>query len=295
MQKINPYLWYTDQAEEAANFYTSIFENSQVMGVTRYGEAGPGVAGTAMIVNFQLAGQDFIALNGGPQFSFTPAISFFVNCDTTEEVTALWDKLVTGGMVLMELGTYPFSEKFGWLQDKFGVSWQLNLGSETQKIVPVLMYVGDQHGRAQEAINFYVSLFADSAITHMAHYDADEGEAEGTVKRASFTLHGQQFGAMDSGRDHAFTFTPAISLLVNCQTQTEVDNLWEQLTAGGHEEPCGWLRDRFGVSWQIIPTLLGELINDPDPVKAQNVMQAMLQMKKIDSQVLQEAYDPSAS
>ncbi|OLC93521.1 MAG: hypothetical protein DMG35_19115 [Acidobacteria bacterium] len=153
MQKITPFLWFNGQAEEAANFYTSIFKNSKIVSVTRYGEGGPGPKGTVMSVTFQLEGQQFMALNAGPQFSFTPAISFYVNC----------------------------------------------------------------------------------------------------------------------------------------QTQEEVDDWWEKLSAGGKKERCGWLKDKFGLSWQIIPAALGELLGNKDPEKSKRAMQAMLQMDKIDIAKLQQA------
>ena len=154
MQKITPFLWFDHEAEEAMNFYVSIFKNSKVVGVSRYGEGGPGPAGSVMTANFQLEGQEFIALNGGP-----------------------------------------------------------------------------------------------------AHH-----------------------------------FNESISLFVDCKTQEEVDELWNKLTEGGEEGPCGWLKDKYGLSWQIIPSVLGELLNDSDPAKSQSVMQAMLQMKKIDIAALQRAY-----
>src|ERR1700737_4473684 len=157
MQKISSCLWFDDNAEEAVNFYTSIFKNSKIGSVARYGEEGPGQKGRVMTMTFQLDGQEFMALNGGPHFTFSPAISFFVNCETQPEIDELWDKLSEGGTVLMELDTYPFSEKFGWVADKFGVSWQLNLASRTQKIAPFFMYVGKHHGKAEEEIQFSIS------------------------------------------------------------------------------------------------------------------------------------------
>src|SRR3990172_3871200 len=155
MQKITPYLWFDKQAEEAANFYVSIFNNSKIVNISRYGEAGPGPVGTVLTVSFELEGQEFTALNGGPAFKFTEAISFFVDC----------------------------------------------------------------------------------------------------------------------------------------KSQEEVDELWEKLTAGGEEGPCGWLKDKFGLSWQIVPTVLIEMLNDPDPEKARRATEAMLQMKKIDIPTLEQAYE----
>jgi predicted 3-demethylubiquinone-9 3-methyltransferase (glyoxalase superfamily) len=290
MQKINPYLWFNTQAEEAANFYVSLFDHSRIDAIARYPEGGPGPAGAVMTAAFQLAGQDFIALNGGPMFSFTPAISFFVNCATEEEVDRLFQKLSEGGRVLMELEKYPFSEKFGWTNDRFGVSWQLNLAPQSQKITPFLTFVGKHNGKAAEAVEKYVSLFDNSSIQSIHRYPAGEGEAEGAGQLVRFSLNGQDFRAFDGGLQHAWTFTEAVSLLVNCETQAEVDRLWDELTAGGEEQPCGWLKDKYGVSWQIIPTVLGKLMADEDPEKASRVVQAMLQMKKIEIAGLEQAY-----
>lgn len=294
MQKIIPHLWFDNQAEEAVSLYTSMFENSKTLNITRYGKAGAEVSGrlenSVMTVTFQLDGQEFIALNGGPTFNFTPAISFFVNCGTEQEIDALWEKLSDGGETLMSLSSYPFSDRFGWLNDNFGVSWQLNLASGKQKITPSLMFVGKQHGRAEEAMSLYISLFDHSNMIRVEHYGAEEGEPEGTVKHATFSLLGQEFMAMDSSISHDFTFTEATSFFVNCETQEEVDELWTKLTEGGEPQPCGWLKDRYGVSWQIVPTVLDELFNDPDPEKSERVARALFQMKKIDIQKLKQAH-----
>ncbi|HEX9061150.1 MAG TPA: VOC family protein [Clostridia bacterium] len=297
MQKITPCLWYDNQAEEAANFYTSAFNDSRIINVTHYGDQGADIsgkpAGTVMTVAFELDGTEFTALNGGPYFSFTPSISFFVSCENEKEINELWEKFVPGGMILMELGKYPFSERFGWVQDKFGVSWQLSLARYRQKITPFLMFSGDQFGKAEEAINFYISLFSNSSIDRIERYLKGEEEPEGTVKHASFLLDGQAFMAIESSMEHQFTFTEAISLFVSCETQDEIDILWEKLSHGGEKVQCGWLKDRFGVSWQIVPDVLGEMLSDPDPEKSQRVMQAMLQMKKIDIAGLRRAYEHS--
>ncbi len=154
-----------------------------------------------------------------------------------------------------------------------------------QKITTFLWF----DNQAEEAINFYISLFKNSKIVNMSRYgDAGPGP-KGTVMSATFQLDGQEFMALNGGPE--FKFTEAISLYVSCKTQAEVDDLWAKLSAGGEESQCGWLKDKYGLSWQIIPDLLGKLLGDPDPVKSQNVMKAMLQMKKIDSAKLQQAYD----
>ncbi|HWK05149.1 MAG TPA: VOC family protein [Puia sp.] len=154
-----------------------------------------------------------------------------------------------------------------------------------QKITTFLWF----DNNAEEAMNFYTSLFKNSKILNVTRNgDAGPGP-KGSVLTATFQLEGQQFMALNGGP--IFKFTEAISLFVSCETQQEVDTLWEQLSEGGAKSQCGWLKDRFGLSWQIIPTALGKLMNDPDPVKAQRVMMAMLKMTKIDVAGLQKAYD----
>jgi predicted 3-demethylubiquinone-9 3-methyltransferase (glyoxalase superfamily) len=297
IQKIMPCLWFDREAEEAAKFYTSLFKDSKIGRVLYYGKEGHEIhgmpEGTVLTVEFEINGQAFTALNGGPVFTFTPAISFFVNCETEQELDELWRKLSQGGTVLMELNKYPFSEKFGWLNDKFGLSWQLNLEGSKQKITPFLMFVGEQHGKAEGAMNFYISMFKNSGVTSITRYGKNEEEAMGTVKHSIFTLESQEFMAIDSAFKHDFTFNEAISFIVNCETQEEVDSLWDKLSEGGDEkaQQCGWLKDKYGVSWQVVPTILDELLADTDKKKAGKVMEALLKMKKLDIAKLKEAYN----
>ncbi len=154
-----------------------------------------------------------------------------------------------------------------------------------QKITPFLWF----DGKAEEAMNFYVSIFKNSKVGSVTRYGKAGPGPEGTVMSATFQLDGQDFFALNGGPH--FKFTPAISFFVNCETQQEVDELWEKLSAGGREDRCGWLQDKYGLSWQIIPTALSEMLRDKDPEKAKRVMQAMLQMIKIDIKGLQRAYD----
>jgi predicted 3-demethylubiquinone-9 3-methyltransferase (glyoxalase superfamily) len=154
-----------------------------------------------------------------------------------------------------------------------------------QKITPYLWF----NNNAEEAMNFYVSVFKNSRILNVSRYPEGAPGLAGTVMTATFQLEGQEFMVLNGGPE--FKFNESISFLVDCKTQEEVDDLWAKLTAdGGEESQCGWLKDKFGVSWQIIPQALSELLSDPDPVKAQSVMQAMLQMQKIDVAKLQAAY-----
>jgi predicted 3-demethylubiquinone-9 3-methyltransferase (glyoxalase superfamily) len=267
------------------------------MSIERYPE-GPltspmqGMEGRVLNGVFELAGQQFMALDGGPIFRFTPATSFFVNCETAAEIDRLWAALSTGGSVLMPFQQYPFSEKFGWVADQYGLNWQLNLGRREQKITPFLMFVDDQHGKAEAAIQHYTALFQDAGTTNLERYKAgEEGGDAGTVKLAVFRLAGQEFMAMDSSYQHGFSFNEAISFHVACDSQAEVDHFWGRLSADPSAEQCGWLKDQFGVSWQIIPTALGKYMSDPDPEPSKRVRDAMLQMKKIDIAGLQRAYE----
>jgi predicted 3-demethylubiquinone-9 3-methyltransferase (glyoxalase superfamily) len=289
MQKITPFLWFDNQAEEAAKLYASLFERSKIGSIRRYGDAGPGPKGQVMTLSFQLAGLGFMALNGGPLFAFTPAISLFISCSTEKEIDTLWSRLAADGQIFMELRKYPFSEKFGWVRDRFGLTWQLNFAGRLSKITPFFMFVGTQHGRSEEAMKYWGTLFKNSRVDYVECFGEREQGAQGTVKHARFTLAGQEFMAMDSNKDHSFTFNEAISLYVDCATQSEVDELWEKLSEGGETGQCGWIKDRFGVSWQIVPSVLGQLLADKDPLRAGNVMQAMLKMKKLDIKTLQEA------
>ncbi len=306
-QKIMPCLWFDDDAEEAMSFYVSVFSkvhpgSSQIVSIQRYPDEAPaeimkGFEGKVLTGIVELAGYRFMTLDGGPVFKFTPAVSFFVNCHSADQVDAYWSDLSEGGTVLMPLDTYPFSERYGWIQDQYGVSWQVILAREPgdQPIVPSLLFVGDQAGRAEEAINFYTEVFANSAVGGIARYGPNqEPDREGTVAYADFRLEGQPFAAMDSARQHNFTFNEAISFHVQCETQAEVDRLWARLSAVPEAEQCGWLKDKFGVSWQIVPKRLGELLSDPDRDKSRQVMDAMLKMKKIDVAKLEEAYQHGA-
>lgn len=299
-QKIIPNLWYDREAEEAARFYTSLFENSRVGGIIRAGKAGYEIHGlpesTVKTVAFAIEGQRFVAINGGPLFKFTPAVSFLVACRTKEEVDSLWPRLADGGAALMELGEYPFSERYGWTRDRYGLSWQvMAMGDRkiTQKITPTLMFVGAQCGKAEAAIHFYASVFRRAEIRDILRYGkGEEPDKEGTIKHAGFMLEGQEFAAMDSAHKHDFTFTEAHSFMVGCAAQEEIDAFWKKLTAGGGQEGmCGWLKDKFGVSWQVTPAVLSEMLRDPDKDKVARVTKAFLKMKKFDIKELKKAYE----
>ena len=275
---IYPCLWFDGKAKEAAEFYCSVFNNSVI------------TAENKMVVIFESAGQKFMCLNGGPEYTFNPSISFYVICESEAEISKLWKSLLEGGSVLMELDKYEWSNKYGWLQDKYGVTWQLSSGGKEktdQKFSPVLMFTDKQAGKAEQAIHFYTSVFKNSKIIGISRYIKGENDVEGTVKHAEFSLGNQVFMSMDSSFMHQFSFNEAISLVVDCDTQEEIDYYWEKLSEGGQEGQCGWLKDRFGASWQIVPVILSKLMSDPS--RSERVINAFLQMKKFDIEKLVNA------
>jgi len=291
MRRISTHLWFDKEAREAADFYVSVFKDGK-LGSTAKLQDTP--SGTVDLVSIELRGQEFTLLSAGPLFKFTPAVSFLVACKTKEEVEALWRELSKGGSALMELGKYPFSDKYGWVQDRYGLSWQLMFAGDReikQKIIPTLMFVGKQCGKTEEAIKFYASVFRNAKVGDILRYGkGEEPDREGTVRHAAFTLEGQQFAAMDSARSHDFTFNEAISFMVHCDTQKEIDHYWGKLSAVPEAEQCGWLKDGYGLSWQIVPTAMERMLRDGDEKSTARVTEAFLKMKKFDIAELEKAY-----
>ncbi len=301
MQKITPHLWFDKEAKEAAEFYTSIFPDSKITHASTIHDTP---SGDADIVSFEVMGYAFMAISAGPLFKFNPSISFHIKCKAMEEVDAIWEKLSNGGKVLMELGEYPFSKRYGWVQDKYGLSWQVIFagdppagGELKQRITPALMFVGKMAGKAEEAANFYTSVFSarggqgtSKANILMRYGEGEEPDKAGTIKYASLILEGQEFGIMDSAHPHDFAFNEAISLIVSCENQKEIDYFWDKLSAVPESEQCGWLTDKYGVSWQIVPTAMSEMMSKGTPEQMARVTEAFLKLKKFDIAELEKAY-----
>jgi len=277
--QIYPCLWFDGEARAAADLYCDVFGNSKIL------------EDNTMIVSFELHGQKFIGLNGGPMYKPNPSVSFFVVFERKPEADRAWNMLLEGGSVLMPLDSYPWSERYGWLQDRFGVNWQLSFGKMQDvghKVSPLLMFTGEQFGKAEQAVHFYTSLFDGSSVDGILKYSAEDNDEEGKVKHAQFKLGDQVFMAMESSMDHQFTFSEGISFVVDCDTQEEIDYYWGKLTGdGGQESMCGWLKDKYGVSWQIVPSILPRLLADPS--RSDKVVQAFMKMKKFNIQALLEA------
>ncbi|WP_172278820.1 VOC family protein [Chryseobacterium sp. LAM-KRS1] len=279
---IFPCLWCDGEAKEAAEFYSKVF-NGRI------------TADTPVVMNVELFGQKLMLLNGGPQFEKNPSISFMVICETEDEVQRYWDHLIDGGSALMALDSYPWSKKFGWLSDRYGVNWQLLFGEKDgdQKVVPTLMFMHDNNGKAMEAMEFYTHTFPNSNIVNVMKYKdgGESNENPENVQHASFKIDGYSLYCMDSSYDHKFDFNEGISMVIMTDDQQETDHLWKTLiSGGGRESMCGWLKDKYGVSWQIVPKRLIELMNDSDQGKAQKVVQAMMRMQKIIIEDLEAAY-----
>lgn len=291
MQKIVPHLWFDKEAKEAAAFYTSLFKASKVNTVSTITDTP---SGDCDIVSFTLAGQDFMSISAGPIFKFNPSISLFTVFDAEAEIDATWQKLVEGGKVLMPYQAWPWAKKYGWLQDKYGLSWQLSMSEHHQlgqKITPLLMYTGAMAGKARAAIALYSEIFPDSKVDLLSAYAKGEGDQEGFLKHARFRLFGQGFMAMDSSMKHDFNFNEAISLLVLCDSQEEIDRYWIALSADAKAEQCGWLKDKYGVSWQISPRIMGEMLAKGTREQKRRVTSAFLKMKKFDIATIKKAFD----
>lgn len=268
---IYPCITLKGKVAEAAPFYINTFGEGKIVQTNPY------------VILLELSGQKIMLLNDGPTATPNASISFMVTSDTAEETEQYWNKLVDGGKVFMPLDQYDWSIKYGWVQDKYGVSWQLYTGSKNdspQKFCPSLMFTGLNAGKAKGAVQFYTSLFPKSQIDGIMEYTEGDGDKPGLVKHAQFRINDFTAMAMDSSADHGFDFNDAVSLVVNCDTQEEIDTYWEQLTAnGGHEVACGWLTDKYGISWQIVPKIMGQLISDPE--RGGRAVAAMMKMKKL--------------
>jgi len=274
---IYPCIWYNGKAEEAATLYCKAFQDSEI------------TVSTPMVVLFKIKGKQFMGLNGGSAHQPNPSISLFNVCETEAEIDHAWQLLSDGGQVLMPINAYPWSKKYGWIQDKFGLNWQLSLKDEMQKsdVFPSLLFVGDQNGKVKAAMDFYTALFKNSSINLVARYEAGEGDVEGNIKHAQFTLNGFKLAAMESSMQHAFNFDEGLSLVVNCDTQEEIDYYWLNITEEGIEGRCGWCRDVYGVWWQIVPSMLPALMSNQE--KAPKVIEAFMKMNKFDIETLKQA------
>ncbi len=268
-QKIIPNLWFDKEAIEAAEFYTSIFPDSKRTFTSKIKDTP---SGDCDILRFELMSYEFQAISAGTHIKSNPSISFMVNFNTKYDKDArnrideIWDKLSESGKILMPLDAYPFSEHYGWLQDKYGFSWQLRYtdaeGEERPRIVPFFLFVTDSCEKAEEATGYYLCVFKNTKRGAMSHYPTkSETNKKSSIMFTDFTLEDQWFAAMDvSAHMHDFTFNEAISLIITCKDQKEIDYYLDKLSPVSKTSQCGAVKDKYGVSWQILPQQMDKLV-----------------------------------
>jgi len=298
MTRISACIWSNGWAEEAANFYAGLFPDAAIGETACFSKEGfehhGQPDGSVMVVELTLGGQAFMLLNGGPAFSPNPAISFFVFINDRSQIDRLWTALIKDGKARMELGSYPWCEHYGWVEDRFGVSWQLMMadtGELEQVVVPALMFTQGAAGKAEEAVARYGDVLGGYRPVAVNHYPPGTGANEGLVMHGQYKIAGQTFIAFDSPMDHGFGFTPGISLQVQAGSQVEIDRIWTALTHVPEAEQCGWLADRYGLSWQVLPEGMSRYTNGPDPAGRGRAREAMFTMKKLDIAALKAAYE----
>ena len=292
MQRIIPALWFDKEALEAVEGYVTLFRDSCIHNVSVL----PGTpSGDTVVVDFQLANLQFQAISAGPYFSLNPSISLMVACETVEEVDFLYAHLSVGGTELMALGEYAFSKRYAWIQDKYGLNWQLFFHEDNEalpKIRPALMFSGVACGKAEQALEFYTSVFSHSTIGRVSRYDGQEGtDKRAVIDYAEASLDGTPMILMDHGMGGDFTFNEAFSLVIPCENQAEVDYYWEKLSFVPEAEQCGWLKDSFGVSWQVVPTMMINGLTQGSEAQMERLTKAFMQMKKLDISVLEKAME----
>lgn len=292
MQKITPFLWFEKDMKAVTDFYLSVFPGSTTSYV---GSLSDTPSGNVDMATLTIYGKELSLMTAGPYLPFNPSVSFNISCESEEEVRALFLKLNQGGTVLMELGDYPFAKTYAWVADKYGVSWQLMFSEgqqSDQRVTPSFMFVGEVWGRAEEALQFYTKIFKNSRVDYKMPHDAttEPRESANTVRYASFVLEGERFSIMDGKKESPFSLSQAISYMVNCETQEEIDYYWAALTEGGKEVQCGWLNDKFGMPWQIVPTAMGRMISTGTKEQIMRVTAAFMKMKKFDIATLERAF-----
>lgn len=290
MQKIIPHLWFDKEAVEAAKWYVSLFEDSSIIDITTIPDTP---SGDAEIVDFQLEGFKFSAISAGPYFTFNPSVSLMVACRNKEEVDRLHKALSKNGTELMPLDKYPFSQWYAWVQDRYGLSWQLMLVEnveEHQKIRPTLLFAKDVCGKAEEAIDYYISVFKESNKGFINRFSAGEAmDSRAKINYGEVNIGETQLIAMDHGYGGDFTFNEAFSFMVLCENQEEIDYYWDKLSFVPEAEQCGWVKDQFRLSWQITPANMNEVLMKGSAEEVKRVTEAFLKMKKFDLAALEKA------
>lgn len=266
-----PCIWFDTEAHQAVEFYQSIFKSISIISKNDF------------VVYFEFDGTKFMALNGGKNYKPSPAVSYFVYCGGDEnKIDTIYEQLSQDGTILMPLNTYDWSAKYAWVIDKYGVSWQLDIDpiNNPQKIVPALLLVNEKASKVNEVCNYYLNVFNDSKL--MMTYGGE------TPAFAQLKLNNYLINIVSGeGESYDFDFTGGNSFVVECNTQHDIDTYWNYFLKDGEESMCGWIKDKYGVWWQIIPAVLKDLMSNPDT--AQKASAAFFKMKKFDIATLLNA------
>lgn len=298
MQQIIPTLWRNNDAQEMVDYYVQIFPKSKILQTNYYTEVGYELhrhePGEVQDILFEIEGVKFSAINGGPAFTDSTAISFYYRCNQKDKVQAIWDVISQNGEVITPMGEYSYSDSYGCAKDAFGVIWHVIHADETvdQKIVPALLFAGELSGKAEQAMRYYASIFSDSEVGVISPREiGSNGGDYNSVVYGEFMLLGQHFIAKDGLRNSKMKFSEDVSLLVECESQEQIDEYWSRLSADPKAEICGWLKDKYGVSWQIVPSVLREMMRDGSKKQQKNITTAYLKMKKFNIRALERAYN----
>lgn len=271
---IYPCVWHNQTAREAAEFYQLVLPACSII------EENP------VAVQLQVFDKKILLLNGGPQFMPNPSISFFLYARSAQEAKEIFEQLSEGGKVLMPFEKYPWAAQYGWIEDRYHTSWQITWDEnypQTGELKPSLLFANDVQGKAQEAIDFYSSVFPQHMTLQIERYPAETGATAGQIMFSEIELEKQRFILMDSGIPHAFDFNEGVSFVLECNDQEEIDYYWEKFTGTGTESMCGWCSDQYNVFWQVIPRNFTSMIQSPQAVEA------FMKMRKIEIDVLKNA------
>ncbi len=274
---ITPCLWFDSNSKAAAEFYITIFPNSKVH------------QDTGIVCSFDLMGTKLIGLNGGPKYKVNKAVSYFVYCGKEVNIDQLYSSLKEGGEVLFPLDKYDWSPRYAWVKDKFGVNWQLDVEpiNNKQKIVPCLLFSNSKRTKVKDAMLHYTSIFKESRSLMEYPFPPQAGIPQGTLLFGQIKLGDFILNLMSGTDNESEDFTCGNSFVIECDTQKEIDFYWDKLGEAGAYSMCGWLEDEYGVSWQIVPSILPKLLSDP--LKGPRVIQAFLKMRKFDIAALENA------
>ena len=278
------HLWFKgEDLKNAVDKYTKIFENSKILRSINFDTP---FDTTADCIEFTLGGRVFQAINAEPAFEFNNSFSFVVMCPSQEDLNTKWTNLISnGGKEIMPLEKTDFAECYGILEDEFGLTWHVFLDGQMHfdfEVVPVMMY---PQGKTKEALEFYSTVFKDFAINFVDYLD----EEKNNIIFSCFTINGSDYFAWDNLEEVDYPFNESTSIMIECETQEEIDYYWDKLSADKNDGQCGWTKDRFGLSWQIIPKYVNEVFFNQGKEKYNKISSAMLEMKKLDIEKLKQA------